>query len=509
MISTTIDSGGVQYVSYELGTGTAIGTTISGGAEYVSSGGTATDTIVYSGGVADILSGGVANAPVIDGGTLELAAGAKIGSGGIEFAAVSGTLDLAGEGSGLTFTPVIAGFTGTAASSDIIEVAGSGATDHVVWTQDGGSGTLLVETPSNNVLETLTLEGTYYQQQFVLTESGSDDEIAYDTFLPCYRRGTAIATEHGEVAVEALKVGERVMTASGALRPIRWIGVRPLDVRKHPSPEDVWPVRVRAGAFGEGSPRRDLWLSRDHAIASEGTLIPISALINGHSVAQVRTDRVEYFHVELDRHDVMFAEGLPAESYLDCGYRCAFANGGAYVEAHPDFRPKTLAETCLPLVKEGPSVVAARTRLVREMLEAGYQRNREADPHIRADGKRYDPVRLGDARLAFALPTGCKTILLKSNTFVPASLDAESVDTRELGLDVSRLQVDGDDVALERDEPRPSGWSWAEFAEGTFAHRWTTGAAALPAGARFVIVDLGGRGEYWRSPYANVVALFA
>ena len=75
--STTIYSGGYQYVGDGLGAiGTATSTTISGGAQYVSSGGTADDDIVYSGGLADILSGGVANSPVIDGGTLELAAGA-------------------------------------------------------------------------------------------------------------------------------------------------------------------------------------------------------------------------------------------------------------------------------------------------------------------------------------------------------------------------------------------------------------------------------------------------
>ncbi len=82
-----------------------------------------------------------------------------------------------------------------------------------------------------------------------------------------------------------------VTTLSGETKPIKWIGHRRLDLTKHPRPEEVWPVRVAAGAFGEDLPRRDLWLSPRHSIAREGALIPIVALINGASVRQVRTRR--------------------------------------------------------------------------------------------------------------------------------------------------------------------------------------------------------------------------
>ena len=105
-------------------------------------------------------------------------------------------------------------------------------------------------------------------------------------------------------------------------------------------------MRVRAGAFGDGQPRRDLWLSPGHNIAFEGALIAACRLINGRSVGQIDQDHIEYWHVELDAHDVIYADGLPAESYLDTGNRTAFANGGAFIEAHPDFRPRHWAETC-------------------------------------------------------------------------------------------------------------------------------------------------------------------
>ncbi len=83
-------------------------------------------------------------------------------------------------------------------------------------------------------------------------------------------------------------------------------------------------------------------------------------------------------------------------------------------------------------------------------------------------------------------------------TFVPAQISADAADLRELGLCVRRLSIDGEDVALDADAL--SGWNEAERSAGGFTHRWTRGAAPLPAGARFVIVDLAGRGSYWRAP---------
>ena len=82
----------------------------------------------------------------------------------------------------------------------------------------------------------------------------------------------------------------------------------------------MWPVRVRAGALGAGSPERDLWLSPDHAVFVEGVLIPVRYLIDGIGVAQMTVETITYYHVELARHNVMLAEALPVESYLDTGH---------------------------------------------------------------------------------------------------------------------------------------------------------------------------------------------
>ena len=326
---------------------------------------------------------------------------------------------------------------------------------------------------------------------------------------PCFAAGTRILTDCGEVEVENLAIGDRVVTTSGKPLPVKWIGHRALDCRRYRDPSAVWPVRVAAAAFGDAQPSRDLWLSPGHCVADEGVLIPIRHLVNGRSIVQVEVNEVEYWHVELDEHDILLAEGLPAESYLDCGNRAAFANGGVFIEAHPDFEPKHCQDTCLPHVTEGPKVAKAKARLLARLFDKGLELTDEANAHILADGQRIAPIRLGERRLAFALPEGCQSLVLKTNTFVPAHASAESSDERELGLCVARLQVDGDDVSLEDAALFARGWHEPEIEEGRFARRWTRGAVLLPAGARLALIDLCGRGYYWRDPSPVVIAHIA
>jgi hypothetical protein len=134
-----------------------------------------------------------------------------------------------------------------------------------------------------------------------------------------------------------------------------------VDCTQHPEPHKVWPVRIRAGAFGQGRPCDDLWLSPDHALFVGDVLIPVKYLVNGVTIAQVPVQEVTYYHVELSHHAVLLAEGLPAESYLDTGDRTNFANGGGPITLYPDFSSRVWdAEGCAPLVVTGPQLDSAR-----------------------------------------------------------------------------------------------------------------------------------------------------
>jgi hypothetical protein len=180
----------------------------------------------------------------------------------------------------------------------------------------------------------------------------------------CYARGTRIATPDGEVAIESLRVGDRVQTARGASVPIVWIGRRHLECHRHPAPEKVQPVQIRADAFGPGQPRRDLLVSPRHAIFFADVLIPAGLLINGSTVTQLQVNSVDYYHIELPSHDLLLAEGLPAESYLDSGDRQSFDNGGGIVALHPDFATRAWeCSACADLKLIGPEIAAARNHL--------------------------------------------------------------------------------------------------------------------------------------------------
>jgi len=182
---------------------------------------------------------------------------------------------------------------------------------------------------------------------------------------PCFAAGTRILTARGEVPVERLQIGDCATTRDGRLAPIRWLGHRRIDSLLHPRPWDICPVRVQAGAFGAAAPHRDLLLSPDHAILFAAVLIPVRHLLDGTTIARAPGAAVTYWHVELDRHDIVLAEGLPCESFLDTGNRAAFANGGAVTLCPPDFVLHVWqGDACAPLCRAGAEVAAARRHLL-------------------------------------------------------------------------------------------------------------------------------------------------
>jgi hypothetical protein len=219
---------------------------------------------------------------------------------------------------------------------------------------------------------TLNVGSGHVLSQFTITP-GTGGTYATIT-LSCYARGTYIDTPDGTSAIETLTEGDTVLLASGETAPIRWIGHRHIDCRSHPNPGQVWPVRVAADAFGTGLPRRDLLLSPDHAVFVDGVLIPVRCLINGDTIARIPVASVTYYHIELEQHGVLLAEGLPAESYLDTGDRANFQNGGEPPRLHPNFLARAWeARGCAPLIVTGPILAAARARLLERaaMFTAG------------------------------------------------------------------------------------------------------------------------------------------
>jgi Hint domain len=132
----------------------------------------------------------------------------------------------------------------------------------------------------------------------------------------CYRRGTRILTTRGERPIEDLRIGDLVITVSGEQRPIKWIGLRRYG-RLQESPGNIKPVRIARDAFGQNLPHTDLFLSQQHNLFVDGLLIRAVDLVNTTSIVVYPLDaleEIEYLHVRLAAHDVIFAEGLPSET---------------------------------------------------------------------------------------------------------------------------------------------------------------------------------------------------
>jgi hypothetical protein len=247
------------------------------------------------------------------------------------------------------------------ASGDTINLLNQDFTtaDHINY--DSSTGLLTITNPTDAVLATLAFAGAYDQSEF----HASGTAI---TTSACYCRGTLIRTERGDLPVEVLTVGRTVLTKSGEERPIKWIGRRSYGGRFIMGRKDMLPICVKAGALDDSVPQRDLWLSPHHALYLDGMLIEAKDLINGVSIVQVdAVEQVEYFHIELETHDVIVAEGALAESFIDDDSRDMFSNAQEYRELYGDVTIG-LAQFCAPRLEEGYEVEAVRERIA---LRAG------------------------------------------------------------------------------------------------------------------------------------------
>jgi len=295
---------------------------------------------------------------------------ASVGAGqSINFSDDTGILTL---GTDLTSgTPALDGFAAT--------INGFLAGDRLAIEDE----TIASESVTGPVLNLFGTGGTELGQLTFSSEAGAI--AAENSVMACYAAGTMIATIRGPVPVESIRPGHRVCTVLGGdTAEVIWVGRREVECARHPDPRKVWPVRVSAHAFGRGMPAADLLLSPDHAVYVDRVLIPIRLLLIGKTVRQELTDRVTYHHIELAQHDVLLANGMPAESYLDSGDRARFSNGGQVIALHPDFSARAWEMGgCAPLVQTGPvlegvrgrlaSDVARRRRRIRETFAPGSQ----------------------------------------------------------------------------------------------------------------------------------------
>lgn len=304
-----------------------------------------------------------------------------------------------------------------------------------------------VSTSTLTMADVNSLEAQGYQLKLL---PNTVVHLADGTTLACFCQGTRIATPEGEAAVETLATGDLVLTVSGAAAPVHWIGQRRMQLAGHPQRELVQPVRIEAGAFGR-LPLRDLLLSPEHAVLVDGALIPVRHLVGCTGIAvDTVLDATTYYHVELPRHDVVLAEGLPCESWLDTGNRAMFENNAVTALRFDERGDGARVEAYAPLVEHGPLLEAVRQRLGADGVQ-----------DVSLDGP-------GVYRVSVAAGAGLVRLVCPA-VLVPG-------DARRLGAAIAGLALD--DHAVELADLRLGhGFHAAEP-----AWRWTDGAGQLALG---------------------------
>jgi Hint domain len=166
----------------------------------------------------------------------------------------------------------------------------------------------------------------------------------------CFLSGTKILTAGGERNIEDLAVGDLLPTMFGGLRPVQWIG-RYRYTKSEPSKpwaESARPVRIASSALAPNVPHADLYVTAAHSLLIDGVLVPAELLINGTTITrhEPKGDEMEFFHIKLESHDVVYAEGVPAETLLDVSE--SFAN---FADYHRRYGMPTRQETpCVPVI---------------------------------------------------------------------------------------------------------------------------------------------------------------
>jgi hypothetical protein len=291
--------------------------------------------------------------------------------------------------------------------------------------------------------------------------------------VACLLTGTRVLTPAGEVPVETLRPGDLVTTVSGAHRAIRWIGfgcmlVTPVNRHR------ATPVVVRRHAIADDVPCRDLYITRGHALYLDGVLIPVEELINHRSIAWVEeAQAIEYYHIELDSHDVIWGDGAAVETYREDANEAAYLNA----ETRPETPPMP---PYAPVLHEDPRVKRIWRTLSDRAGRPDLAFTEDPDLHLRADGVRLTAEAVvGRLVWRFRLNGPVADLRIVSRSAIPSMIGLEQ-DQRRLGVALRKILLRNHGVITIVDLEEKQLQAGFHGAEPTQRHRWTDGEAVLP-----------------------------
>ncbi|NVN06519.1 Hint domain-containing protein [Asaia spathodeae] len=516
--------GGLQIVSSG---GTALSTIFSAGTQLLGAGAQAISCVVSSGGLTEIASAAVTSRLTVGaGGSAHAQAGGKINLASI---AANGHISLDAQAyasgvtverggtltvnSGATLTGVmISGIKEGSEGAGGLLVVQSGAVldgvrigwkgridvDTLGWTEGQrivySSTQISIVDAYNRVLWTAPVRGTGAMStaDYHLEKDPVDGStvIVYDK---CFLKGTMIRTDLGEIAVEALKVGDRVaayVNGDEVFREIIWLGHRTTIVRTWLDDDEAgYPVRILRNALGENIPHKDLLVTPEHAMFLNGAFVPARMLVNGRSIFYDRTiTHFDYYHIETNEHSVLWSDGALSESYLDTGDRKRFAQANSVVHILNAADRTWESDGAAPLCVERRFVEPLHASLAHRAAALGLGEvkhepaiTEDPDLHLVDDrGRIMRKMRTVNRSSVFMLPPDARRVRIVSRVSRPADVIGPfHDDRRHLGVLVGDIQI------WESDKTRHIGAhltddtldGWANIEDGR--QRWTTGAAVL------------------------------
>ena len=209
----------------------------------------------------------------------------------------------------------------------------------------------------------------------------------------------------------------------------------------------------------------------------DGVLIPAEKLINEVNIRQIEdVDSIEYLHLELDTHDVIFAEGAQAETYVECDNRNKFQNGREFGTLYPDDDAPKWAY-CAPWVADGEVLAQVREKLDDRLESLGFTATQDPALRLLVDGCRTSPDVVQGSTYLFRLTERPDDLRILSRASIPAAIGAGD-DQRRLGVNLSALILRSDVMTITVEHTHPLLTEGFHRAEET--HRWTDGNARIP-----------------------------
>ncbi|MCO6158766.1 Hint domain-containing protein [Asaia lannensis] len=310
-------------------------------------------------------------------------------------------------------------------------------------------------------------------------------------FDVCYMAGTLIETPKGQVAIEALQIGDDITIFEndiGQVRTIRAIGCGQANV-KPGLPDDLagWPVRVCRGALADNLPFKDMLITAEHCLYLKGCFVPVRMLVNGQSIYYDKTiTSFNYYHIETDPHSVIKADGVLSETLLDEGHERRLYNP---IQSLPQRLATDWSHAAAPL-NTARDFVEPLFREFHERAAMLGMTGQEAPLQVMFDHGLYLITDRGahlegqiDARgvMHFPLPHQVKSVHLMSHASRPCdALGPYMDDRRLLGILVGAVTIEegGVSTPVRTHQEAGSMPGWQDESAGNM--RWTKGNAFLP-----------------------------